>query len=128
MVGGGEGMEVAYWVEYKMMTATSPSSSSLANRRPVLHAADSDLVPLVRSWIWGHGCGCRCRVWAPFVVRQSLAALLSFASLLGGRWRSLGGRLLGAGLRSLLCVWLSSCWAGCCTSGRPALFVVVWVA
>ena len=65
--------------------------------------------PFDRSWIRGHGCACRCPWWALFVVRQSLGALLLFASLLGGRWCSLASRLLGAGRRCPLCMRLSNC-------------------
>ena len=68
------------------------------------------MVPLA-CWVVG-GSGA---IGVPVVVVRrccsSLGALLSFMSLLGSRWRSLGSRLLGAGCCCFLCVQLSRCWA-----------------
>ena len=74
------------------------------------------MVPLAHSVVRGSGA-----VGVPVVVVHrrcsSLGALLSFMSLLGGRWRSLGSRLLGAGRRCFFaCGYrgvgrLSSFWA-----------------
>ena len=108
---GGERMDAYYRKNNRTTMAIPPSSPSLVDLHLLVATSLNATCtrPFDCSQPRGHGCACRCPLWALFVVRQSLGELLLLASLLGGRWRSLASRLLGAGRRCPLCVRLSNC-------------------